>query len=172
MDQALERMEESLLADQDLITPSLQIEEIIELEYDAEEGQPAGSLGLRMSAEISAAAVSIDALRAGVERLIPDSERTDWKPVPRSLSILEREGLSSGGRFGIGVSVQWRVYQPVDEELLKRWLLAEPADKDLNDPPVGEGLDVSEANIWPDWLPIYPILPHRISVQYHWQAQQ
>ena len=91
--------------------------------------------------------------------------------MPGSIAIIERAGLMSGERIGVGVSAEWRAYQPVEADRVRRWLVAEPADKDLSQLQDDQDIKLLEADIWPDWFPTYPFLSNRIAIQYPWQAQ-
>jgi hypothetical protein len=170
IEQAATRLKESLPPGETLVETSIQIEEILQLEFDAEPGQAAASLGLTMEAELRALSFAFSDLRASVEGELATMASEVGRPVPNSLSLQRRQSISQEEQVGIQVTAEWKAYQPPDYAALRQAVAGMPREAEWQRIEEQFNLEISQAHLWPDWLPNYPLIPSRITIQLPWQT--
>ncbi|MFP3852864.1 MAG: baseplate J/gp47 family protein [Anaerolineales bacterium] len=167
---AQSRLNELTPPDEELVPESVSMGEILELQYDAEAGQAAASLGLTMEADIRGLSYRIDKLQTAARREIPASD-PGWRVVPGSLRILERATEFDGERLGIRAEMTWQEFQAPPSQDLRRAIAGLPAGEPWTAVEQTLGVQISRIELDPEWFPYYPWIPSRIDLTYPWMME-
>jgi hypothetical protein len=173
LDIAAPRIREQLNADEVIHETSIEIQKILTETWDRNIGEPAETVALTLEAEVRALAYDSKDVVGLASHQLESTLAENADVVPGSVQILSRRHFRDEAtkEAGLLVVVRRDVYQPLDQEQLKRSVRAqEPEDAaswlqqycDLENPP--------QILLQPTWLPRLPWLTLRIEIAYVWDT--
>lgn len=166
-----ESLREDLGPSDVLIAGSAQIVEVVNEEYDVETGEVAPSLGLQLTAIVSAFSYRQEDLRNQIQAALegqPDNLKSQI--VPGTLE-LERLSYQPGEPQApaLRVSVTYRSYRPPPRSILAAVAGQEPAAVASLMEPFAVRLVRLERR--PAWFPRMPFVASRIEISYPWEVE-
>ncbi len=162
----------SLPAERILVEGSLELQEVLDRQFDHVPGDVADMISLELSLEFSALALAIKDLQKFTMINYADDLSSDYLPVPGAFTFfpqIQETTDGSGGRW-INVAIEVDTYHAFDSGSMKRMVRGQPIS-DATDLLIKRyPLSIEpEFILKPSWYPILPVVDQRIDFSWSWE---
>ena len=157
------------------LASSLEIDEKINTEFDADIGDVADSLGLKQSIRAVVAIVDLDEIQQQATRHFENKLPPGYLFVPGSPEILEVHELENleDQYSTMDVDLGLRTYRDVDLDALRVSLRGSPPDRAMDQLEAIYSLTPSpEISLSPSWFPWLPFIENKINISLVWVDSQ